>query len=1364
MSSSYTKPDFVFKGDDFKSFQFRMKLILKEQKVDVLALTEDVTKRIQLAQATVSRGASDQISAEERVAAVQLLDQWNESNTKATSLIVKHLSPQVLDVMCKTLPEEKQHDTAAIWEHLRSTYDVRPSTHKAIYNPEKLFLQLLRTKFEPHKTNATVYLRTMNTTMQSILASRKYAKSTSLKKGLKAIMMRHALDEVGAYSRYRHVYDDHLPSIIDQDDPDIILDNDAWEEFRADVEIEDTNPLVKNAAAAAAGGKSVSKHFSPPGAGAAAGVGAGASKPFRPQGGSGASVSQHSRSSRGPGKPGGAKVNQTTLGGSPVFGVSDMEEVNDEPYLSTLSTPSTVSSLKIDVKHQTIFLVDSGATHHCVRQRSLFSTFRPGKHIVHVANNKTIAATGKGEVVVQVQDKDGIAMQLTLNDVYFVPSLTNNIFSTNRFLRSNPTHQVTMGPGDAKLLRAATHQIPLTTEHGLVWMLANRQRKKPGAGKTTTGVPSPNVQSAPTMSMQLFHERMAHVNIKDCKALAAEQGIKLTNTDKEVCPICQSGKQRKQPMPALAVRAPVAPGEILHCDIKGPLDSSYNRAKYALVVVDEATRICMAREMKSKDNVVDALRSVISSFARYPGKRIVIGEKTILHSDSEAVLKSKGMSDLLAAHRMTARASPPHTHERNGIVERAIQTLFDTVRVLLLQGNLDDKFWPVALQHAVYVRNRSPTQALGGRTPLRELTGKSAPLDKLRKFGCKVYVKVDDSSRRALDPKSRVGIYVGNSDLSDSYRVMVSNATRWDIVETVHCTFDESVLGITKSPAAPVAAAAPSAPPKKSPQLLAERDPLLDDFSDDEDAAVSALVVGGGSASLNYRQAMQSAESASWATAVKSEIESLTGNGTFEVVPESSVGSGKLLSTQWVLTKKRELNGDTRFKGRLVALGNHQRAGLDFNQVYSPVVNAGTVRAMLAIAAINDCDLDQMDAVTAFLNAPLEEEIFLRIPNGFQVQQGHVLRLKKALYGLKQAPRSWNKMLQEWLISYGLQQSTADPCLYFLPGQLWVAFWVDDFLVMAPDADVKNKFKNAISEKFKMRDLGPVNQFLGMTISRDRSKRTLTLQSAKHIDDMLDRFQMNDAKPYPTPLPHKNAMVPCVDDEDRLPPQCPYRAVVGSLLYVAMWTRPDIAFAVSQVARFQQNPSNHHWECAKHILRYLKGTRDVGLTFSAGQQSTAGPPVLLGYVDASWGEDPSTRKSQTGFVFTLGNAAVAWKSKLQDTVALSSTEAEYLALSPAVKEALHLRNLLHDLCPAISKTAPVTLYEDNQSTIKLASNLQSSERTKHVDIRHHFLKDHVANGDITLVHIPTSDQPADALTKNLDRIKIKNSQNPHLQP
>ena len=554
-------------------------------------------------------------------------------------------------------------------------------------------------------------------------------------------------------------------------------------------------------------------------------------------------------------------------------------------------------------------------------------------------------------------------------------------------------------------------------------------------------------------------------------------------------------------------------------------------------------------------------------------------------------------------------------------------------------------------------------------------------------------------------------------------------------------------------PAAPSPIPVPADAVAPAPKLAAalERDPLLDDFGD-EDATVLAAMFGDSAAPLSYRGAMQSSDSDLWSAAVRAEIDSLVSNGTFQAVPEQSIPADKkLLSTRWVFTRKSEADGSTRHKARLVARGDHQRAGVDFNDVYSPVVNGTTLRTLLAVAAVNDWHVDQMDAVTAFLNAPMgDEELYVRVPEGFIRQPGTVLRLKKAIYGLKQAPRYWNQLLHNWLLAYGLQQSQHDPCLYFIPGKLYVCFWVDDFLILARDASDKDSFKAAISAAFKMKDLGAVARFLGMEVQRNRAGQAISLTSSQHIDDMLQRFGMQDCKPTATPLPHKAVLGPRGPDEQPLPPQTPYRSLVGSLLYVAMWTRPDIAFAVSQVARFQSDPSVYHWDLAKNILRYLKGTRARGLTFSPGAHGDAG--VVRGYVDASWGEDPSTRKSQSGYVFTLGNAAISWKSKLQTTVALSSTEAEYLALSAAVKEALFLRNLVGDVLPSAAKT--IVLHEDNQSTIKQALNLTGSERTKHVDIRHHFLKAHVANGDVRLEYLPTAQQPADALTKPVDKVKV----------
>jgi len=713
--------------------------------------------------------------------------------------------------------------------------------------------------------------------------------------------------------------------------------------------------------------------------------------------------------------------------------------------------------------------------------------------------------------------------------------------------------------------------------------------------------------------------------------------------------------------------------------------------------------------------------------------------------------------------------------------------------VLLIQS-----IWSPAYFRLVSLQS----QSLGGRTPLGMLNAPVMQISTLHKFGAKCFVKVDNASRSALQPKARAGVYVGRNDISGSHRVLVKNPQRWDIVDAIHVQFHEQELGMpavladerrpatVAAPAgslpgrAPANVAAPTtvsasvpattqrrdAPPPSvpitatpsphvspvpaTPKLAAsmDKDPLLDDFGDDDDSATIHAMFGAAAVPMSYRAAMQSPDSVQWSAAAKAEADQLIANGTFEAVPVSAVPSDKkLLSTRWVFTHKTELDGSLRYKARLVARGDHQRAGADYGELYAPVVSGTTLRTLLAVAAVQDWEVDHMDAVTAFLNAPMDEELYVRVPEGFDHKPDTVFRLRKAIYGLKQAPRAWNQMLHNWLVAQGLQQSQHDPCLYFIPGKLYVAFWVDDFLVLAPSVNDKNKFKRNISAAFKMKDLGPVARFLGMEIKRDRERRTITLTSTGHIDEMLSVFAMRDSKSVATPLPHRVVLGPRGPNEEALPPRTPYRSLVGSLLYVAMWTRPDIAFAVSQVARFQADPSAYHWTLAKHVLRYLHGTRERGLTFSAASDAGAAN-VVRGYVDASWGEDLSTRKSQSGYVFTLGNAAISWKSKLQTTVALSSTEAEYLALSTAVQEALFLRNLHADIVPGGAKT--ITLYEDNQSTIKQAMNLTGSNRTKHVDIRHHFLKQHVANNNVCLQYLPTAQQPADALTKSVDKVKV----------
>jgi hypothetical protein len=339
-----------------------------------------------------------------------------------------------------------------------------------------------------------------------------------------------------------------------------------------------------------------------------------------------------------------------------------------------------------------------------------------------------------------------------------------------------------------------------------------------------------------------------------------------------------------------------------------------------------------------------------------------------------------------------------------------------------------------------------------------------------------------------------------------------------------------------------------------------------------------------------------------------------------------------------------------------------------------------------------------------------------------------------------------------------------DHGLYFIPNKLWIAVWVDDFLIMARDKQLMQDFKLALSTKFEMQDLGPIHHFLGMEIMRDRTARTLSFTAKDKVDEILETYGMTEAAGVSTPLPAGCILERHKPGEEVLSSSYPYREVVGSLNYLVTWVRPDLAFAVTQLARHQEKPTLRHWNAVKHCLRYLKATRNIGLTYSVTPNTAINEVVravnsnvvhttrLHGFVDASWAEDIDTRHSQSGYVFCYGNAAISWNSHLQHLVTLSSTEAEYVALGDAVKEALYLRNLFCELLN--TDIPPIALLEDNQSTIKQALSLQSTRRTKHIDIRHHFLKEHFANNSFTLHYIPTQLQGADCLTKSLNRVKV----------
>lgn len=390
----------------------------------------------------------------------------------------------------------------------------------------------------------------------------------------------------------------------------------------------------------------------------------------------------------------------------------------------------------------------------------------------------------------------------------------------------------------------------------------------------------------------------------------------------------------------------------------------------------------------------------------------------------------------------------------------------------------------------------------------------------------------------------------------------------------------------------------------------------------------------------------------------------------------------------------------------------------------------------------------QMDVVTAFLNGKLEEEIYMEQPEGY-AQPGNehlVCKLKKSLYGLKQSPRCWSTTLTEFLDSIKFNQNAADPCVLIrVKGEdvTIVAVYVDDLIIIAKDLDQMNEVKRNLTTQFKMKDLGKIHYCLGIRIEYDENNKCIWIHQKQYILAIINKFGLSQAKTVATPA---DVSVQLKKDDGVSKEVNPthYQSMVGSLLYASTATRPDIAYAVGLVSRFCSKPSEAHLTAIKRILRYLKGTANFALKF---EKSVDGD--LIGLSDADWAGDQDDHHSTTGNLFLMAGGPVSWLSKKQAIVALSTSEAEYVALSAATQEVVWLRRLLADL--KAYSAGPTMLMEDNQGTIAMAKNPVLHARTKHIDIRYHYVREAMQEKVINLSYCPSENMKADILTKPLAR-------------
>ncbi|KAI9173958.1 hypothetical protein LWI28_009353 [Acer negundo] len=682
--------------------------------------------------------------------------------------------------------------------------------------------------------------------------------------------------------------------------------------------------------------------------------------------------------------------------------------------------------------------------------------------------------------------------------------------------------------------------------------------------------------------------------------------------------------------------------------------------------------------------------------------------------------------------------------------ERKNRTILNMARNMLKDKNMPKSFWAEAVLCALYLQNRCPTKSLDTKTPHEAWSTHKPSVSHLRVFGSIAYIKVPEARRTKLEDKGEKCILVGYGDRTMGYRLY--NHTTKKVIFSRDVIFEENESwNWDQSKASRSAELIPEEETRQvatetqtprdqqtpqrgspSPQRYDTPLPIDRDFSDmrprgtrsledlyeyteqvEEDLTPYCLLMT--SDPVSFEEANQEGK---WRSAMDDEIRSIEKNKT---------------------NAKGEVQ---RYKARLVAKGYKQKEGVDYGEVFAPVARLETIRLLISLAAQKSWKIYQLDVKLAFLNGFLEEEIYVEQPPGYvkKGKEDKVCRLKKALYGLKQARLAWNMRIDDYFQKNRFEKCPYEHALYMkkeIDGSLlYACLYVDDLIFTGNNPAMFEDFKRRMVKEFEMTDIGLMAHFLGIEVVQ--SEKCIFISQSIYAKEILKRFGMEKCNHVTTPV--ETELELRKNERGDIDPTY-FKSLVGSLRYLTC-TRPDIFYGVGLVSRYMETPDQSHLNSAKRILRYIKGTINDGILYTKCEDCR-----LIGYLDSDWGRDLDERKSTTGFTYFMGDTAFTWSSKKQAIVTLSSCEAEYVAACSVVCHGIWIRNVLQYL--GFPQVNPTEVYIDNRSVIALAKNPVFHERSKHIDTRYHFIREHVKNNEVELVSCRTYDQAADIFTKPL---------------
>ena len=766
-------------------------------------------------------------------------------------------------------------------------------------------------------------------------------------------------------------------------------------------------------------------------------------------------------------------------------------------------------------------------------------------------------------------------------------------------------------------------------------------------------------------SSMLWHRRLGHISIDRIKRLVKDGVLStLDYTDFETCVDCIKGKQTNKSKKHANRSSNIL--EIIHTDICCP-DMDMPGQKYFITFIDDYSRYMYVYLLHNKYEALDAFKIFKAEVENQCGKQIHIvrsdrgGEYYGRYTENG---QAPGpFAKFLQEHGIVAQHTMPGSPDQNGVAERRNRTLVDMVRSMLSNSNLPQFLWTDALKTAVYILNRVPTKAVP-KTPFEIWKGWKPSLRHMSVWGCPSEVRIYNPHEKKLDPRTLSGFFIGYAKTSNGYRFycpshstrivesrnakflendMISGRDRFrdlipvhDHIETQPSTSYERLVIVHHTPQVPISVeqpiievpqiaenlpedqqvqelpynleqtVEPQAPPgADGPTLRRSTRGRKSAIPSDYIVYLQENDIGVENDPETFSQAISCNESELWYNAMKDELDSMKSNEVWDLV-ELPKGV-QAIGCKWVYKTKRDSLGNIeRYKARLVAKGFTQKEGIDYTETFSPVSKKDYLHIILALVAHLDLELQQMDVKTAFLNGDLEEEVYMKQPEGFSSREGEhlVCKLKKSIYGLKQASRQWYYKFHGVITSFGFIENPMDQCIYQkVSGSktCFLVLYVDDILLATNDKGMMHRVKQFLSKNFDMKDMGEASYVIGIKIHRDRSRGILGLSQETYINKILERFRMKDCSPSVAPIMKGDKLslnqCPKNDLENESMKNIPYASVVGSFMYAQVCTRPDIAYAVGVLGRYQSNPGVDHWRAAKKVMRYLQGTKDYMLMY-----------------------------------------------------------------------------------------------------------------------------------------------------------------------